>query len=72
MYHDARNNYLQLLSDWKLILIVLVLVLVDLVILAVYTAVEGARGNLEAERIENRENPTDTKGVSLCLTCFRV
>ncbi len=33
-------------------------------ILVIYTAVEGARGNLEAERIENRENPTDIKGVS--------
>ena len=26
--------------------------------------VEGIRGNLGAEKIENRENPMDTKGVS--------
>ncbi len=40
------------------------MVMVDLVILVVYTAVEGARGNLEAEKIENRENPREVKGVS--------
>ena len=43
---------------------VLVLVVVDLVILVVYTMVEGIRGNLGAEKIKNRENPMDTKGVS--------
>ncbi len=53
------------MSDWKLALVVLVLVMVDLVILVVYTAVEGARGNLEAEKVENRENLSDVKGVSL-------
>ncbi len=46
-------------------MVVLVLVMVDLVILVVYTVAEGTRGNLEAERIENRENPSDVKGVSL-------
>ena len=45
-------------------MLVLMLVVVDLVILVVYTMVEWIRGNLGAERIENRENPMDTKGVS--------
>ena len=49
---------------------ILLLVVVDLVILVVYTMVEGIRGNLGAERIENRENPMDTKGVSRSMwTC---
>ncbi len=57
--------FFQRLNDWKLVLAVLVLGLVDLVILAVYTIVEGIRGNLGAEKIENEENLTDTKGVSM-------
>ncbi len=56
--------FFQRLHDWKLVLAVLVLGLVDLVILAVYTIVEGIRGNLGAEKIENEENLTDVKGVS--------
>ena len=43
---------------------VLGLVMVDLVILVVYTAVEGAMGDLEARKVENEEDPTDTRGVS--------
>ncbi len=61
---------LQTLTDWKLALVVLVLVMVDLVILVVYTVVEGARGNLEAERIKNRENSQDVEGVSSMSTAF--
>ncbi len=38
--------------------------MVDLVILAVYTIVEGARGNLGADKIENTENVRDIRGVS--------
>ncbi len=41
------------------------LIMVDLVILVVYTIVEGAMGDLEAERVENKENTSDTVGVSL-------
>ena len=54
----------QKLSDWKLIVVVVALVVVDLVILLVYTIVEGTMGNLEARRIANRENPTEEIGVS--------
>ncbi len=38
--------------------------MVDLVILVEYTAVGWPKGNLEAERVENKENPTDSSGVS--------
>ena len=38
---------------------VLALVMIDLIILITYTAVEGARGNLSAQRVTNRENPKD-------------
>ena len=41
------------------------LVLVDLTILTIYTTVEGARDNLEADREPNRENRRDMKGVSV-------
>ncbi len=46
-------------------MVVLVLIMVDLVILVVYTIVEGAMGDLEAERVENKENTSDRVGVSL-------
>ncbi len=59
-----------MLQDWHLVLVVLALVVVDLVILVLYTVVEGARGNLGAKKIVSVENPMDTKGVSYQLcTC---
>ena len=42
------------------------MVLLDVAILLVYMAVEGARGNLVATRVRNRENPDDVLGVSRC------
>lgn len=50
--------------DHHLGMSVLVMVLLDIAILLVYMAVEGARGNLEATRVRNRENPDDVLGVS--------
>ncbi len=47
-----------------MVLVVVALVVVDLVILGAYTVVEGARGNLGAKKIENKEDPTDTRGVN--------
>ena len=57
----------QIIKDWMLALAVLLLCVVDLIILVVYTAVEGARGNLEAKRVINKENPMEIRGVSLIL-----
>lgn len=42
---------------------VLLLVVIDFIILITYTAVEGARGDLTALRVLNRENPEDVSGV---------
>ncbi len=57
----------QSIHDWHLAVMVLALVVVDLVILSAYTTVEGVRGNLETIKISNRENPTDTQGVSVYM-----
>ena len=46
-------------------MVVLVLVVIDLVILILYTLIELGRDNLSATRLENRENPVDVKGVSV-------
>ena len=54
---------MQALKDQHLALGVLMLVLTDLVILLVYTIVEGIQGNLIAQRVPNRENPMDVEGV---------
>ena len=49
------------------------LVAVDVVILVMYTLVEGIRGNLYAKRIENTENLSEVKGVStIVLTIYRL
>lgn len=40
-----------------------VMVGVDVMTLVVYTAVEGARGNLEPQRISNLENTEDIEEV---------
>lgn len=54
---------MQTISNWMLALGVLVMVRIDLIILITYTAVEGTRGNLSAQRVPNRENPEDVSGV---------
>jgi hypothetical protein len=51
------------MKDWKLAAGVLVLVLVDLVILLVYTAVEVSQG-VEVRSTLNRENPSRSEQVS--------
>ena len=61
---------MQLLKDWHLALGVLILVLIDLTILLVYTAVEGTRGNHLATRVPSRENPRSVRGVSYLYTVY--
>ena len=53
----------QPLQDRYLGLGVLVLVLVDVIILLVYTTVEGVRGNLTAIPVPNREHLMKVEGV---------
>ena len=48
------------MKDVHLALFVCALVMVDVVILFVYTLVEGMRGNLEAKQTVHAENPSDT------------
>ena len=50
---------------------VLMLVMIDLVILVIYTLVEGVRGNLSAVMAESMENPQDITGVKSITTCAR-
>ena len=56
---------MQALKDYHLAVFVCVLVAVDVVILFIYTLVEGLRGNLEPMRVSNTENPSETRGVSM-------
>ncbi len=39
------------------------MVAIDLLILVIYTIVEGSRGKLVVQLIPNRENPTIVEGV---------
>ena len=55
--------HIQPLQDRYLALGVLVLVLVDVIILLVYTTVEGVQGYFTAIRVSNRENSRIVEGV---------
>ena len=55
--------HIQPLQDRYLSLGVLVLVLVDVIILLVYTTVEGVQRNLTAIRVPNRESLMNVEGV---------
>ena len=41
---------------------------VDVIILLLFTLVEGVQGNLEPSMVPNTENPSDTQGVSMMQT----
>ena len=58
-----RYECIQVLKDWHLALGVLASVLIDVLILLIYTIVEGAWGNLNAILVANREQPRDIVGV---------
>ena len=54
-----------LLQDYSMALFVLCLVVIDIVILGVYTVAEAVRGNLGVRDTPNREQPQVTPGVSM-------
>ena len=60
---------MQSLKDWKLALVVAVFVLIDIIILLVYTIIEGLRGNLNAMLVQNEETPPSEVGVR--IVCSR-
>ena len=64
--------HIQPLQDRYLALGVLVLVLVDVVILLVYTTVEGVRGNLTAIPVLNRENLMNVEGVGWYMCSLKL
>lgn len=50
------------LHDWKLALMVLCFVVIDLVMLVVFSAVEGSKGKLGADRVLDKEHKAITEG----------
>ncbi len=64
MITDSCIVSFQGVQDWVLILCVAAMVGVDLTILVIYMLVEGLGGNLDAQLVPNRENPSKVKGVS--------
>ena len=55
---------MQQFHDWMLALAVLVLVIIDVVIIGGYLAVERIRDQLVVDKVPNRENHEDVIGVS--------
>ena len=64
--------HIQPLQDRYLALGVLVLVLVDVIILLVYTIVVGVRGNLTAIPVPNREYLMNVEGVSWYMCSLKL
>ena len=46
--------------------------MIDVVIIGVYTIMEGVSGHLHVEQVLNRENQEEIKGVSVLRTVFKV
>ena len=53
------------IKDWHLMLIVFGLILIDVTILTIYTALEGFSAQFSAGREPNREKPRAVVGVSI-------
>ena len=61
----------QIMKDGHLVLFVCALVMIDVVILLMYSLVEGLMGNLKPKRIVNAEIPSEILGVST-MHAFRM
>ena len=59
LYFLLHHECMQVLKDWHLAFGVLASVLIDVLILLIYTIVEGALGNLNAVLVPNRESHVD-------------
>ena len=57
------------MHDWKLALIVLLLVGIDVLILGIFLVVEGVKdGGLDAVKVPDRENPMHIEGVRIIVS----
>ena len=56
---------MQGLKDWTLALAVVMFIIVDVIILLVFTIVDGVEGELTAKLMPNLEHPTSEIGVSM-------
>lgn len=54
----------QTVKDLHLFVFIGALIAVDLLILVIYTIIQGANGNINAQKNANTEHPSDEKGVS--------
>ena len=57
-------SYVQFFQDWMLAVVVLIMVIVDLLVLVVFSAVVGGLNLQIVERVIHRENPQTVEGVS--------
>ena len=62
MYEVTLILITQVIRDWHLVILIVVIVAVDFVLLGVLAAYEG--GRIEATLVVNKENPSDETGVS--------
>ena len=60
------------LKDWHLVLIVFTLILVDVILLLIYTTLEGFLSHFQAGIMPNEENPSGIYGVSIVNLVYKV
>ena len=65
IFHNSQpHKKTQLAQDWHLAIFVMVLVVIDLIILILYTVLEGHFIGFMANTTSNSERPSATAGVS--------
>ena len=68
--HTHTCAHMQSLQDLHLAAMVLFLLVIDVVILVIYTIVEESQGNLDAIRVPNLENTRDVEGVRVHVSLY--
>ena len=64
-----KHGLPQTLHDWMLAMMVVCFVVIDLIMLVVFSAVEGSRGKLGADRVLDKENEATEEGVRSSYLC---
>lgn len=67
-WYHISTLFIQKVKDLHLFVFIGALITVDLLILVIYTFVQGVNGNINAQKSVNTERPSDEEGVSIKTT----
>lgn len=67
-WYHISTLFIQKVKDLHLFVFIGALITVDLLILVIYTFIQGVNGNINAQKSVNTERPSDEEGVSIITT----